>query len=493
MKLCTVKRKQIIAPLKRSVSSTSGHKKASGKPSFPAVEIQSKDKFTIPNVERDLNFNKTVYFSSHLSYSESDIQIIMSRSFSEIPPKEVRTVFYQKCKECTKICDFSSDFKDSKAKSNKAALLKHISQAFTIPHIMKVINHDLINLFFEMVEANLVRPFPPIKIDGPSDAKDMIQDSAWPHVSLVYQCLLDALELAKVNEFSQRLLDGIVNNTLSPDERERTVAKNVVVKIYNKCSSTRMIFRNRCAFLFSSGKCSAELLDFFCIVAAGFTPPLKNDLIDLFIHSILPLHCLSFYPSFQSSLFQVIARFISKADCLLAKALNYLNQHWPCSDRKKQNLFLNEYENLVLSFEAKMNQQMLLPFFRRINECITSTSPYVSCAALEIIQNPHFHPLISQYASSIYFMLIVTISGVKQNHWNDDTKEMASNTLEVLKKIEPNAFERATTIQKGLKSKKLSVYGISKSSWEKVIDAAKSNHSCFSNLHYEDLVFAESN
>ena len=228
---------------------------------------------------------------------------------------------------------------------------------------MKVINHDLINLFFEMVEANLVRPFPPIKIDGPSDAKDMIQDSAWPHVSLVYQCLLDALELAKVNEFSQRLLDGIVNNTLSPDERERTVAKNVVVKIYNKCSSTRMIFRNRCAFLFSSGKCSAELLDFFCIVAAGFTPPLKNDLIDLFIHSILPLHCLSFYPSFQSSLFQVIARFISKADCLLAKALNYLNQHWPCSDRKKQNLSGSRESVIFESIPIKVH------FFQNLIHC----------------------------------------------------------------------------------------------------------------------------
>ncbi|OHT15000.1 phosphoprotein phosphatase [Tritrichomonas foetus] len=485
-------RRRIITPQRRhqnSASSSSKPTRPSNKPVVLASLPPKPKTKDLPKVEPGLKLDKTVTFSSHCTYSCDDVDIVMSKIFSEIPPKDARIIFIQKCNECSKICDFSSDKKDVKAKPIKSSLLRHLIQCFSIPHISRSLTPEAVNAFFQMIAKNIFRPFPIFKHEGPSDAKDSIQDAAWPHISLVYECLLTSFSSPSINDFPSTFLSNIVDNSLSPDERERKEAKKVLQNLYNKFPSTRMTIRQRCSYLFSSSRCSSDLLEFFYTVVSGFTPPLKSDNIDMFNRIILPLHCLNNYHTFQRSLVPVIARFIAKSDNLLQNALDYLNKHWPCTDRNKQSMFLKEYEELVITFDNRMTQPMALQFFRKINECIGNEHTVVACASLEILQNTKLNHFIKSNASSLYFMLIMTITNVLKEHWDDDTRDMSAATLDVLNETEPNAYKKAVEMQKMVKSKKTAAFGVCKTTWKKVLDAAKTNYVSLSNLQIEDLNF----
>lgn len=428
---------------------------------------------TLPKSEIELNMDKTVTFSTHFRNSDEEIEIYGSKTLTEVSLKDDRNLLIEKCNECSKICDFTSDKKDIKAKSIKSTLLKQITSSFSNPHISRTLSNDVIKSFFYMIGKNIFRTFPIIKHYGPSDFNDSIFDSAWPHISLAYECLNASSNSPSLKEFPPKFLSNLVDNTLSPDERERKEAKAVLNNIYNRFPSSRLVIRHRCSYIFINQKCSSELLDFYYTVVSGFSPPLKNETIIKYQHEILPLHCLSNYSSYYNYLVQVVYRFIAKSEILLQYTLTYLNKHWPCTDRKKQTLFLREYEDLVVNFDNRMNKEMAFQFFRKINECITNESTDIACTALEILQNPMLHFFVKNNAANLYFMLIISISTVATEHWNDDTRDMAKTTLEVLNQIEPNAYRKAAAMQKSIKSMKTPFCGIPKTKWKKLIGLAK--------------------
>lgn len=442
----------------------------------------------MPKVETELNMNKTVIFSTHFRNSNEDIRIYCSKDFAEVSLKDTRNLLIDKCKECSKICDFTSEAKDSKAKTNKSTLLREIARSFSNPHISKTLSNDVIRNFFNMISKNLFRPFPSIRRESAVDFHDSIFDAAWPHISLVYECLNACSSYSTIKEFPPTFLSNLVNNTLSPDERERKEAKVALNNIYNKFSSTRFTIRQRCSYLFNNRKCSSELLDFFYTVASGLTPPLKNETIEMYNREILPLHCFDNYSTYYNYLFQVICRFIAKSESLLQSTFDYLVKHWPCTDRRKQKLFLIEYEDLVINFDNRMTKQMILQFFRKVNECITNESVEVVNSALEILQNPNLRSYVNENAHNLYFMLIFSISSVENDHWNDELREFAKNTLRILNQTNPEVFKKTIDVHNSMKSFKKPSCGISKTKWRKILDAAKVNDSSICNLQIEDLI-----
>lgn len=482
-------RKRIITPQKRKSASPSTAQsiKASLSSKSPLSLPKKTLSHTLPKVETNLTLDKTVTFSTHKNLTGQEVEIIGSKNFTEAAAKESRNLFISKCNECSKICDFSSDIKDIKAKAVKTILLKQISASFSLSQISRFITNDVITSFLNMLDKNLFRLFPVIKNQGPADAHDSLLDAAWPHISLVYECLESSFCNPQVGDFPQRFLYKLVDNSLSPDERERRQVKTVLTRLYNKFPSTRINIRQRCSALFLSKRCSPELLDFYYTVANGLSPPLKAETVNSFVTTILPLHCLDNYPQFAKFLVQVMERYIAKSEALLPIVLNYLNKHWPITNRNKQTLFLKEYEDLVMNFEARMSQQLSVQFFRRVNDCIGNQSPSVATTALGILLNPQLSSLVKNTASSLYFMIIFTISDVLKNTWDDNIRDTAAATLDLLNDLDPNAYKKATEMQKSLKFKKSTGTGISKNSWKKVIDLAKAKYPTCDEFKLEDV------
>lgn len=480
------KGRRIISP-RKNIKNNKTVSNASPPIKKPLPVFQTKS-HNWPKVETELNMCKTFMFSTHFRNSNEDIRIYCSKDFAEVSLKDTRNLIIEKCKECSKICDFTSEAKDYKAKSNKSTLLKEITSSFSNPHISRTLSNDVIKNILNMIGKNIFRTFPNISHQRYPGFDDSIIDAAWPHISLAYECLNACSSSSSIKEFPPKFLSNLVDNTLSPDSRERREAKTALNNIYKKFSSSRFTIRQRCSYLFINKKCSSELLDFFYTVVAGFTPPLKDETIDMYIREILPLHCLDNYSTYYYCLVQVICRFIAKSEVLLQITFNYLIQHWPCTDRNKQNLFLKEYEDLVINFDNRMNKQMTLQFFRKVNECITNESTEVACSALGILQNPNLRSYVKENSQNLYFMLIFSISSVQTDHWNYDMREMATTTLQILNQTNPELYKKTTDMHKSMKSFKKPSGGISKVKWKKILDAAKVHDSSMCDLQIEDLI-----
>lgn len=435
----------------------------------PAKKVHS-----VPKADPEANINKTFTFSTHNNASTEDLVIKGSKAFSEIPPKDIRTVFHHKCRECSKICNFSSPTKDSKAKTAKQHLLKHLYQGFSIPHLVRSLTADLMQEFFQMVSVNILRPFPKFKHGKyMTDARDSLMDSAWPHLSLVYDCLLASLTCSNLLNFPPHFINKLINNCLSPDDRERHSVRNVLCAIYQKCHSQRIIMRNSVAMICNTGKCTTELLDFFVGVVGSFTSPLKPELIALYYQTVLPLHRLRNYNDFHSVLVQVITRFIAKADVLLAPTFSYLHKHWPLTDCNKQSLFLREMEEIAITFSAQITTQVLATFMRRVGDCVLVEYSTLAETALDIIQNPLMAPLLRANSASLFFMLILHINNTSKSHWDEDVKETANSALAFLQELDKNAYKKANETQKMMKNRKLAAFGVCKTTWNKIFDAAR--------------------
>jgi hypothetical protein len=385
-------------------------------------------------------------------------------------------LFVQKCKECSKICDFSRADRDVKAKATKTTLLKHLVAGFAIPHISKALTADLLLAFFDMVKANVFRPFPVIESANQKDMQTKILDAAWPHISLVYECLNGAFNAPSLTDFPPGFSAHFVDNCLSPDDRERVASRQALISIFAKYNNQRLLVRKRAGSVYESQKCTAELLDAYVTVVGSFVSPLKPDQLVCFYRHILPLHCLRNYEDFHRQLNQVLNRFISKSGELLASTVRYLQLHWPVISKTKQMYFIKEYEELMVNFASKATPEMFVAFFRKISDSFNDEYSVVARTALGVIRNKELFSALKENSSSLGFRLTVEINAVSKMHWDHDIRELALNCLEVMKSADSVSYGKATDGVKMITSRKTAVFGVCKNSWTKIVDLAKKWH-----------------
>jgi hypothetical protein len=456
-------RGRIVSPLK-STPAARGSKPIHKAHLTPLHSAASRHRPVADELPQDV----TVVFSTHISQSSSEVTISMTKPFSEIPPKDCRAAFLEKCKECTKICDWSVATNDVKGKAAKTHLLKHIIAGFAMQGVARSLTSDLFASFFEMLSANLFRSFPAIKSHAVSGTKDSLVDAAWVHVSLCYECLNSSLHCPGLAEFPSGFSKHLVNNILAPDDRERDAAKQALNAIYTKSSGQRLLIRQRISTLLINGKCTAELLEFLGTVVANLQVPLKSESIDVFTRLILPLHCLTSYSQFHRQLTQVIHRYIAKSESLLAVTIGYLNRHWPICNRTKQVLHLKEYEEIMVTFEQKATPEDFVVFIRRISDAVNHESSQNAQAALEIVRNQQLYQHLKAIPASLFYRLTLEIHAAAKSHWDEEIREDAALSLEVMKGIDAVAFAKATESRRMAQARKASIFGVCKAGWMKV-------------------------
>ena len=68
----------------------------------------------------------------------------------------------------------------------------------------------------------------------------------------------------------------LVTNSCSPDNRERQAAKDILIKIYNKCHDAIPVLKRFVLNQFLTGVCSAELLEFYTKMVDDLPHPLSE-------------------------------------------------------------------------------------------------------------------------------------------------------------------------------------------------------------------------
>jgi serine/threonine-protein phosphatase 2A regulatory subunit B' len=113
-------------------------------------------------------------------------------------PQVFNELMQQKLAECCVLCNFS-DLTPNANAVIKSRYLQEIAECITKPRYFQLCDAQTFDRLFDMIKANLIRALPPIPPISKSpllgdDIKDSWVDSAWPHLSLVYEIFTGFLE-----------------------------------------------------------------------------------------------------------------------------------------------------------------------------------------------------------------------------------------------------------------------------------------------------------
>ncbi|CAL1391536.1 unnamed protein product [Linum trigynum] len=379
-------------------------------------------------------------------------------SFREVPNAEKQNLFIRKVILCSVIFDFTDPTKNLKEKDIKrqtlVELVDYISSASA--KFPEIVIQELIR----MVSLNLFRPLTsPPRENKALEAFDVEEeepsmDPAWPHLQVVYELLLrfvaspetDA-KLAKRyvdHSFVLRLLDLFD----SEDPREREYLKTVLHRIYGKFMVHRPFIRKAInnifyRFIFETEKHNgiAELLEILGSIINGFALPLKEEHKLFLVRALIPLHKPKCLPMYHQQLSYCITQFVEK-DCKLADTvIRGLLKYWPVTNSAKEVMFLSELEEVLEATQPAEFQRCMVPLFRQISRCLSSSHFQVAERALFLWNNDHVENLIKQNRKIILPIIFPSLERNARRHWNQAVQSLTLNVRKIFSDADPELFE----------------------------------------------------
>ncbi|EOY02658.1 hypothetical protein QUC31_018045 [Theobroma cacao] len=379
-------------------------------------------------------------------------------SFRDIPNSEKQNLFIRKLNLCCIVFDFTDPTKNFKEKDIKRQtlleLVDYVSSAsgkfseIVMQEIVKMVSVNLFRALTSPPRENKVLEAFDLEEEEPS------MDPAWPHLQVVYEFLLrfvaspetDA-KLAKRyidHSFVLRLLDLFD----SEDPREREYLKTVLHRIYGKFMVHRPFIRKAInnifyRFIFETEKHNgiAELLEILGSIINGFALPLKEEHKLFLVRALIPLHKPKCIPMYHQQLSYCITQFVEK-DCKLADTvIRGLLKYWPITNSSKEVMFLGELEEVLEATQPPEFQRCMVPLFRQIGRCLSSSHFQVAERALFLWNNDHIENLIKQNRKVILPIIFASLEKNARNHWNQAVQSLTLNVRKIFSDSDPELFE----------------------------------------------------
>ncbi|KAG6412780.1 hypothetical protein SASPL_125468 [Salvia splendens] len=379
-------------------------------------------------------------------------------SFKDVPNSEKQSLFIKKVNMCCVIFDFTDPTKNLKEKEIKRQTLVELvdyiasaNQKFTETAMQEIVKMVSTNLFRKLSsqprENKILEAFD-------LEEEEPLMDPAWPHLQVVYEFLLrfvaspetDA-KLAKRyidHSFVLRLLDLFD----SEDPRERDYLKTVLHRIYGKFMVHRPFVRKAINnifyhFIFETEKHNgiAELLEILGSIINGFALPLKEEHKLFLVRALIPLHKPKCIPMYHQQLSYCITQFVEK-DCKLADTvIRGLLKYWPITNSSKEVMFLGELEEVLEATQPPEFQRCMVPLFRKIARCLSSSHFQVAERALFFWNNDHIENLIKQNRKVILPIIFPALERNARGHWNQAVQSLTLNVRKIFSDADPELFE----------------------------------------------------
>ncbi|KAE8021386.1 hypothetical protein FH972_007280 [Carpinus fangiana] len=379
-------------------------------------------------------------------------------SFKDVPNTEKQNLFVKKLNMCCFVFDFTNPTKDLKEKDIKrqtlVELVDYVASAngkFPEPVMQEMIKMVSTNLFRTLTspprENKVLEAFD-LEEEEPS------MDPAWSHLQVVYEFFLRIVaspetdaKLAKRyvdHSFVLRLLDLFD----SEDPRERDYLKTVLHRIYGKFMVHRPFIRKAInnifyRFIFETEKHNgiAELLEILGSIINGFALPLKEEHKLFLVRALIPLHKPKCIPMYHQQLSYCITQFVEK-DCKLADTIiRGLLKYWPITNSSKEVMFLGELEEVLEATQPAEFQRCMVPLFRQIGRCLSSSHFQVAERALFLWNNDHIENLIKQNRSVILPIIFPALQRNATSHWNQAVQNLTVNVRKIFSDNDPELFE----------------------------------------------------
>ncbi|XP_044502813.1 serine/threonine protein phosphatase 2A 57 kDa regulatory subunit B' theta isoform-like [Mangifera indica] len=379
-------------------------------------------------------------------------------SFKDVHNSEKQNLFIKKLNQCCVIFDFNDPTKNVKEKDIKrqtlVELVDYVSSAngkfpeTVMQEMVKMVSLNLFRALTSPPRENKVLEGFDLEEEEPS------MDPAWPHLQVVYEFLLrfvaspetDA-KLAKRyvdHSFVLRLLDLFD----SEDPREREYLKTVLHRIYGKFMVHRPFIRKAInnifyRFIFETEKHNgiAELLEILGSIINGFALPLKEEHKLFLVRALIPLHKPKCVAMYHQQLSYCITQFVEK-DCKLADTvIRGLLKYWPITNSTKEVMFLGELEEVLEATQPADFQRCMVPLFRQIGRCLSSSHFQVAERALFLWNNDHIENLIKHNRKIILPIIFPALEKNSRKHWNQAVQSLTINVRKIFSDIDPELFE----------------------------------------------------
>ncbi|GMI67094.1 hypothetical protein like AT3G26020 [Hibiscus trionum] len=462
--------KHILNRLPRKPSKSSDSRDGGTFTSSSNASTSSSNRYANSNGTPFSGFNSTP--SSGLNQGNKISQVVNAKlngntftasfealpSFRDVPNSEKQNLFIRKLNMCCIVFDFTDPTKNIKEKDIKRQTLlelvdyvSSVNGKFPEVVMLEIVKMVSVNLFRTLTtpsrENKVLEAFD-LEEDEPS------MDSAWPHLQVVYELLLrfvaspetDA-KLAKRyidHSFVLRLLDLFD----SEDPREREYLKTVLHRIYGKFMVHRPFIRKAInnifyRFIFETEKHNgiAELLEILGSIINGFALPLKEEHKLFLVRALIPLHKPKCIPMYHQQLSYCITQFVEK-DCKLADTvIRGLLKYWPITNSSKEVMFLGELEEVLEATQLADFQRCMVPLFRQIGRCLSSSHFQVAERALFLWNNDHIENLIKQNRNVILPIIFPSLEKNARNHWNQAVQSLTLNVRKIFSDTDPELFE----------------------------------------------------
>ncbi|XP_062105533.1 serine/threonine protein phosphatase 2A 57 kDa regulatory subunit B' theta isoform-like [Humulus lupulus] len=379
-------------------------------------------------------------------------------SFRDVPNSEKQNLFIKKLNMCCVVFDFTDPTKHLKEKDIKrqtlVELVDYVASAngkfseTVLQEIVKMVSANLFRVLTSPPRENKVLEAFDVEDEEPS------MDPAWPHLQVVYEFFLRFVASAETDaKLAKRYIDhSFVLRLLdlfdSEDPRERDYLKTVLHRIYGKFMVHRPFIRKSInnifyRFIFETEKHNgiAELLEILGSIINGFALPLKEEHKLFLVRALIPLHKPKCIPMYHQQLSYCITQFVEK-DCKLADTIiRGLLKYWPVTNSSKEVMFLGELEEVLEATQPAEFQRCMVPLFRQIARCLSSSHFQVAERALFLWNNDHIENLIKQNRRVILPIIFPALERNTRNHWNQAVQSLTLNVRKIFSDVDPELFQ----------------------------------------------------
>uniref|UniRef100_A0A2P2MTT5 Serine/threonine protein phosphatase 2A regulatory subunit n=1 Tax=Rhizophora mucronata TaxID=61149 RepID=A0A2P2MTT5_RHIMU len=379
-------------------------------------------------------------------------------SFRDIPNSEKQNLFIKKLNLCCAVFDFTDPTRHLKEKEIKRQTLVELVDY--VSSVNAKFSETVMQEIIKMVSTNLFRTLtsPPrenkVLAAYDLEEEEPSMDPGWPHLQVVYEFLLRFVQSPETDaKLAKRYIDhSFVLRLLdlfdSEDPREREYLKTVLHRIYGKFMVHRPFIRKAInnifyRFIFETEKHNgiAELLEILGSIINGFALPLKEEHKLFLVRALIPLHKPKCLPMYHQQLSYCITQFVEK-DCKLADTvIRGMLKYWPITNSSKEVMFLGELEEVLEATQPAEFQRCMVPLFRQIGRCLSSSHFQVAERALFLWNNDHIENLIKQNHKVILPIMFAALERNTRNHWNQAVQSLTLNVRKIFNDIDPEFFE----------------------------------------------------
>ncbi|KAI3813108.1 hypothetical protein L1987_17824 [Smallanthus sonchifolius] len=160
-------------------------------------------------------------------------------------------------------------------------------------------------------------------------------------------------------------------------------------------------------------------------------------------------------------------------NCKLADTvIRGLLKYWPITNSSIEVMFLSELEEVLEATQPPEFQRRMVPLFRQIASCLSSSHFQVAERALFLWNNDHIDNLIKQNRKVILPIIFPALERNTKTHWNQAVQSLTLNVRKIFSEVDPQLFEECSRKFKEDESKKEESKSKREATWKRLEEVA---------------------